>query len=825
MTIRAKFLLTCVAGALVIGAGPMISTSHAADAAMPTKAKPAAEPVPFWWFSGYLEVGGRFFLNNPQKDGISSQGGKSLGKYYEYRDLRPGPFGNAHLATGTSNGLYQVDVWAKNIGYDDQRFDLNASKAGEHYFNFQWDETPHNYGTGNTLFNGVGSNALTLPSGLGTQIFNAAGGTGAVAPLTGANLSNVRSIINNNLQKTDIGIRRDTASAEYRWTPTDAWDVKADYSHLHRTGTQVEGVVMDAQTSAIRVDAPRPVDDTTQNFGLNGEYVGTSPWGKRFNIKLGYQGSVYQDASDSYTVQNPFCEDTGALRCPFTFPAASNTANNIRNNGTYNFALMSLPPDNQANAFNATLGADLPAKSRYMGTVSYNMMRQNENFLPFSINPTPIIAAVNNGAVTYGAFGAPVPGSLNGAINTLLVNNVLTTQITPELKSKLSYRYYDFDNSTPELLFNNWVLTDSVLAGVRSGGYAPVSSISISYTKQNAGAELNWRPIHQLNLGAAYGYERYDWTRADVDTTNENSGKVFADWKPFSWVTARASWLYAQRRYDTYNYLGFVGTNQWPNAGGNYSTAYRQFYLDNRDRNKARFSVSVDVLRNLTVTPTFGLQNDDFKLDQSTEVGLLRDHAWNAGVDVTYVMSPDTKFLFSYMYEHRSQVVSSSGQNTPPFPVANYYTADVENKVNTFIVAVDHALIPNKLDLRLGYTTSLATVSQPLYFANGTVPSSSTGGQYPDIKTTFQRLEAVAKYTFDDDLVRRLGWKGKVTAKLGYAYERNAVDNWQLDILAPYTGGAPYCPTTFSCGYMLWLANDNPNYNVHRIMASLGYKW
>ena len=76
-------------GALVIGMGPMTSTSHAADT-MPVKAMPAGAPVPFWWFTGEIEVGGRFFLNDPQKNGIASQGGKSLGKFYEYRDLRPG---------------------------------------------------------------------------------------------------------------------------------------------------------------------------------------------------------------------------------------------------------------------------------------------------------------------------------------------------------------------------------------------------------------------------------------------------------------------------------------------------------------------------------------------------------------------------------------------------------------------------------------------------------------------------------------------------------------------------------------------------------------
>src|ERR1019366_7675488 len=151
--------------------------------------------------------------------GRAAQGGRSLGKFYEYRDLRPGPFGNFHLATGTSNGLYQVDVWGKNVGYDDQRYDLNASKAGEHYFNFQWDQTPHIYSTSaQTLYNGVGSNALTLPAGLSNSLFNASGnhyGNNGATAFTAANAAAVRTLINQNVHQTDIGIRRDTASVEY----------------------------------------------------------------------------------------------------------------------------------------------------------------------------------------------------------------------------------------------------------------------------------------------------------------------------------------------------------------------------------------------------------------------------------------------------------------------------------------------------------------------------------------------------------------------------------------------------------------------------------
>ena len=93
-------------------------------------------------------------------------------------------------------------------------------------------------------------------------------------------------------------------------------------------------------------------------------------------------------------------------------------------------------PSNNANAFSGTLGADLPWNSRYAGTLNYTMMRQNDAFIPMSTQDP----------------GFPLPASsLNGAINTLLSNNIITTKITPELTSKLSYRYYNFDNQTPQI--------------------------------------------------------------------------------------------------------------------------------------------------------------------------------------------------------------------------------------------------------------------------------------------------------------------------------------------------------------------------------------
>src|ERR1035437_3175376 len=82
---------------------------------LPVKAPAAAEPVPYWWFHGEVEAGGRFFLNNPQRNGSAYLGQNSLAKYYEYSTVKPGAVSNNSLTAGTNDGLYQFDFVAKNI--------------------------------------------------------------------------------------------------------------------------------------------------------------------------------------------------------------------------------------------------------------------------------------------------------------------------------------------------------------------------------------------------------------------------------------------------------------------------------------------------------------------------------------------------------------------------------------------------------------------------------------------------------------------------------------------------------------------------------------
>jgi MtrB/PioB family decaheme-associated outer membrane protein len=832
--------------------GPIGQGALAADADLPVKAPVVVAETP-WWTHGFIEFGGRGFLNDPPYGGHIWQGHQgSLAKYYEYSTVKPGPFGDFYVATGSADGLNEIDLWGKNVGYSDERYDAYWSKAGQQYLDFEWDQTPHIYSTSaSTLYNTSG-NALTLANpNLPGLLYNA--GPVGFKETTNAALASKAAamgpIINSNLNPTNIGIRRDTASVDYRFTPTDNWDIKANYSNMRRTGSQVDSVLFTATNAGSRVDVPKPVADTTQNFGVNGEYIGVSPWGQRFNAMVGYVGSVYTDDFSNYTVQNPFCFNPGG--------GAVTSANCTTVGAPAGpLAMMSTPPSNNMNGGTGTIGMDLPLNSRYMGTVTYTGMQQNQQFLPFSINPTVNGSGLPTNLLTGPATSlSSLPAqSLNGQINTLLVNNVLTTQINPNLKTKLSYRYYDYDNQTSQITVRDWALTDALAVSSNPSytRYAPTNPLMVGYIRQNGAAEVTWRPVNSVNIGSSYNFEHYDFTKFDASSTSENTGKVYADWKPVQWVTVRTSANYGERRASNYDYLGNVGNFQWfgtlpaVSNGSNYSEYYRQFYLDDRNRTQARFQIDVDVLRNLTVTPTVKWSDDEFLLTQN-QLGLTHDRSLGAGVEASYVANSDLRFLFSYMNENRSQFTWSSNTQLFPYSTSNpqptaytcgaapgscqLYGANIDDRVNTFIFGVNYAVIPSRFELGLNYTVSYAKNSSPLFFQNGTGPVvtnfsgtniPSTPANFPDVTTNFQRLEANAKYVVDPELTRARGIPGQISLRLRYAWERNSVTNWNNDLSQPYLYNVLNQSQTVFYQGMAW---NNPNYNVHMLAGSLSWAW
>jgi MtrB/PioB family decaheme-associated outer membrane protein len=788
-----------LSGILLLAAVPSSFEALAADLVV----TPVA-PEGGFDFHGAAEFGWTYFTNRPpaypgacsvspvaNPAAVNKTAVNPTGIFCPFTDNRAGyqTYGNvpsggfldfATVSVGSKDGLYLAEAWAQHVGNNNQSYLLELSKAGVAYLSLGWDQTPHLYSTTAVTIWGGAPNALTTPFNFGIN-----------PAATFAAQSAIQNQILANGGITSIGIQRNTGSVEYRATPTPDWDFNIAYSNTHRTGTQLQWGIIEQGFGSPALQMPKPVSDTTQNAAASAEYAGTTFWGSKFNFKAGYAASLYQDDFTMWTFQNPFGNGTAA-------------------NPSLGF--MSLPPNNNAQTFTSTLGVDLPFKSRYMGTVSYSMMRQNDAFGPETVNPA-----------CCGAGGPPVlPGSLNGSINTLMINNAVNSQLTDNLKSTLKFRYYDFDNQTPAIIVPTYVLAD---VSLKTAPDVPRQSLQISYIKENASEDVSWRLYPWLTVGAVAGWERWDRDHMDANVTNEWSGKLYANAKTWDIGVLRSSVEFDSRRYETYDYLDYVARVAYLNPGESVnSSLMRMFDMANRDRVKGSLLWQIDLASGFSITPNVGVRFDNYNLDPTIGTfGVQQDNVWSAGADLAYTFTHGITLLTSYTHEeHREALNGAQGGTIIGTGVTTTnvsYAAQMNDSVDTFTVGANFELVPERDDFKFSYTY----VHDREVWNTGIIAAlpgqPSNFSPYPDVINDFQRIDAVYKHRFDPDWVRKAGFTGDVVAKLRYTWERNAVANWQ-DISVPDVWFLDQ-----GANRMLSMAAINPNYNVQMVVASLAVKW
>ena len=68
-------------------------------------------------------------------------------KFNEYRDLRDGVHGHIGLHYDAEKNY--LDFRADDIGYRDQKYELEGGKRGSFSYHLSYDEIPHNFTSGN----------------------------------------------------------------------------------------------------------------------------------------------------------------------------------------------------------------------------------------------------------------------------------------------------------------------------------------------------------------------------------------------------------------------------------------------------------------------------------------------------------------------------------------------------------------------------------------------------------------------------------------------------------------------------------------------------
>jgi MtrB/PioB family decaheme-associated outer membrane protein len=690
------------------------------------------QPAEEFYLHGFIEVGGLVFVDRPPV--------ADRAKFEEYGETSPGfIIPEVYIEFGTADGLNFAEIRGTNLTENDRNVVVELSKPGSHYLTFGWDETPHLYST----------SAVTLHSGPANNLVVDDAVQAALQPAAPAARE---TIVNANVRRTELSVDRNSGRAEFRFTPAPEWDIRLNYSHEKRDGTKpFRGNWGSPFFPGNIVEFPEPIDYTTQTIGASAQYLGKLSEGRTWTANLAYAGSFFENEFESVAWDIPFQDPADPLA-----------------RGRH-----ALAPDNYANAITLSGGIDLSKNTRFTGTVSYNMMRQDEDFIAGTINPGLLPGL------------SPLPAtSLSGEIDTLTVDSKLTTKLHSDVQATAHYRYYSSDNDTPELTFLDYARADSGIVTTDR------TNLASSYIKQNADLDFVWDAHDMVTLGLLLGWEQYDRDRRDVDVTNEYSAKVTADLEPADWLSMRASALYARRQFNNYNYDTFVGNVTYPGTGGPQADLMRKFDLSDRDRTKLNLSAEASLSDGLTITVLGGVQNDEFEDNfVGGEVGLLHDRSWDAGVELYYMADDAISFFASYTREEFDRRIRS-----------NAWEEDVIDEVDTVTGGINWAIVPDMLDLRLDGTYSWATEKV---------------ATFPNVKNEYQRYDASLKYTFNEDQKRRFGWTGDAFATLGYAYERNELTDWG-DLAVPYLQ---------SDSSSIFLADQNPNYEAQIVYGTLKLQW
>src|SRR5262245_60344753 len=726
-----------------------------------------------WTLDGGAEAGGRFFINEPAQS--------RRAKWEEYNDYT-GPFlGALDLRLWSKDDRYWMEFGGTKWGAQDQEFRLGGGRLGLFDLGFEWNQTWHLLSTDAQL--------------LATQSTS-----GSVASFT---LPTPRPSLGfyNAAPTRDLSVRWDAARLSFKLTPTPDLDVAGEYTRTFKHGDKPFGMAFGSPGNNF-YEVLQPIDQTVNDFRL------TATWAKAtWQLQASYALSVFSNTLTAVRADNPCFGLPAATTGPE--PGCGSDANGAPATGQ-----SSVPPSNIANTFSLSGGVNMPMRTRLTGNFSYSFWRQNEDFLPMTINP----AFAGNPDL------ALPQKSLNGLVQTFLANVSAVSRPFPPLPLTLKYRFYDHIDDSDQIIFPATVLDDRTLA---EGRIAP----RFSFAKQSAESDARWQfpaPV-AVTLGGGWNW----WKRGDVrevPITNDAFAKLAIDTTPFEWLLARVTYRPSFQRisnYDTANFSERTVIEEPGTPSQGQSVLLRKFDEAERNRQAVQLYVQITPLETVSITPSVQYYYDNFLNSEtpllsvdpagngqrSPFLGVQNGSGWQAGIDVNWAPVERFSISIGYMYENyfrkmesRYRPVSGSvGLDFSDFD----WISDINDIYQTVYAGVKASFIPQVLDaaLNASYAGALGTVKtrNPVAPTSGTASQNATAmaQRFPAYEDNLFHLDANVSYHF---------WKNW-TAKLGYVFEAWQQKNWQTDTLNPFIPGVT----------SIWLGNDLRNYTANTIYATLAY--
>ena len=423
------------------------------------------------------------------------------------------------------------------------------------------------------IFNGLGSDRLTLPAN-----FPGITAGNSQPPANAAAI--------NAFEQSGFGVKteRDIYKLAGNWSLGHGFEVTGNFRYDQRDGTRITGAAMGNTGGNPRsVLVPYPIDDNTTQLEAALNY-----YSRDLQFTLSYWYSKYRNDEDSFTWQNPYAAISG-----WDGPAGVGFPTG--------FGRMSLPPDNDFNQVQATGAYNFGSTTRLTATYQYGVARQNDVFLPQTINVAPLVTP---------GLSTPYPmpaDSLDGKIKNTLVDVALTSRPLPKLSVKLDYHYTDHDNTTPDRLF---VFTpgDTLSQVLIPSGKVP-QDVSSTYIRTNPipgitenrfTADADYLLVRGLTLRGFYEYRKTDYKPAEDELRSDTHVNEFGAELKFrgnALVNGFAKYIHDERRGSDFTQNApYVATVTPPTLVFNNfdnNPTMRQFFVADYDQDRVKAQATI----------------------------------------------------------------------------------------------------------------------------------------------------------------------------------------------------------------------------------------
>ncbi|NJD26170.1 MAG: MtrB/PioB family decaheme-associated outer membrane protein [Betaproteobacteria bacterium] len=639
-----------------------------------------------------------------------------------------------------------IIVQGRNLGLNDRDVRAEFTRQGQYGGYLTYSRTPRNNPyTISTRLQGIGSTNLS---------YNAQTGTAVATPCpSGAGCRDV-----------ELESLRELYSVGGFVNLMPGLDFKVDFSNETKSGTRQWGWGSAALFSV------EPLDSTTRILDAKLEYAG-----EKLQLSGGYLGSWFNNANQQIN------ERINGLTATGTSPAFNA------------LTPMSQPLDNHAHQLYADGGYSFTPTTRATFKAAYTKAYSDGNLQANGpcqnatlLNGVAVNAVTTNATNVNGPL-CGTPSSLNGQVDTKLIQLGITSRPLDKLSLMANYRYYDVDDKTP---VSQWATASTGTGAGNNAGtaaYFGLYNTPWSYTTNSAKAEATYRL--PLAISATGGVE--------YSNQNRSTPSVGNTYVPFRSDITEVTWLAKVRRSFAENLSGYVSYRYSSRTGGSYDTVNQgvnplgatapnvyninalpanlinPLHISDRNRNLWRVSVDWEPIDKLSLQFRTDQANDNYPSD-GRPYGLQDGKNQVYAVDASYAITDNWIVTAYYAFNKTSATQNNfRGNNTAysPASLAAAPAASGGTSVGNFSTTLEDSgksaglnvrgKVTQRISVEAGgdwfdntssYNQSLSALSAGNLYPVG-VSSNPTnvsgGGPLPDNNYNILRLRLNATYALD----------------------------------------------------------------------------